>query len=535
MKKADDVIDLEQRESKDENINFQSRNSELNKPNASTEIKSHKIINKIQLSSKSRILLILRILLLCFVCIFIPMETILYYKLEKIETTYVVGALDDYFGKQLRKSIVFYYMSIVLMYISTGKDAIMIYISVMYMLSHPFLALKLVMTTNLLYYVMTILRCLYQSKRPFWLETASADNVIPFCPSNYANPSNHFFLVSFFFLYTILSIQLLNKNSKSRSFLAKCLFCFFFFILVILTSFLLIINKLHFIYQLVFTLCLSLIIICVLLDFENSIHNLILKALKNIFKTRKYKMKVFFLVLSLTVISILTYFFIVPENLNSVEENMGTNSNCLKEDKEELGLLRTFKEIPYVCGILGAFWGASFTIEYDCDKWWVSKMPFLLIKISITVAFCAVYFVIFHFIGSIMYELDFLLECIKYFLFYYIIMGILPVIFNYMKLNRVVNEPKKDKNALFTATIFFDNQTNESKTPLFSEDDQIKESAMEEESIDERDPRDEFENRTETIYKKSMITQDLRKQKENKLEFTLDSKGKGEEEKHLNK
>ena len=189
-------------------------------------------------------------------------------------------------------------------------------------------------------------------------------------------------------------------------------------------------------YQIIFTLCLTLIIICILLDFEISIHNWILKSMKNIFKTRKYKIKILFYVLTLAIVSVIIYFFIVPDNLNVVEENISNNPNCSKQQREELGVQYTFMEIQYIFGIIGSFWGASFTIEYDCSKWWNSNILKMSAKIGITIVFSVGYILLFKFvIVHITYECDFLIECLKYVVFYFIVMGLLPMLYHYIGLN----------------------------------------------------------------------------------------------------
>lgn len=510
-------------------------NGSTGSPSEQSDNISNHLLNTIKLSSKSRNLLIIRILLLCLGCIFVPMEMILYNKLEQLETHHTYPFIDKISGN-FTNSNLFYYISYPLITLLSNKDAIMIYISVIYVVSHPFIALKLVMTTNVIHYVMTIMKCLYQSKRPFWL----ALNQNKFCYTSFANPSTSFFLVSFFLLYTIVSLNFLKKKSERMKWHSKMLMIICYIILIFISSIIFILNKLNFIYQLTFTLCVSLIIICLLIDFENTIHNYILKSMKNIFKTRKYKIKILFYILALSVIAVIIYFFIVPDNLNIVAENLAVNTNCSKEQKEELGIEYTFMEIPYIFGIIGSFWGASFTIEYECSKWWSSSFIKMIIKVVITIIFSIGYILVFkHVFVHVTYEFDFLIGCLKYLMFYYIVMGPLPMVYHFIGLNeKKKHEEKNFKSLLFTKTIFTDggNQfenvfygdSKEKGNMLYPDEEdkkdlnEIKE-IKEEEDEDDRSEQMRKRNGTtkSNLYKKSHIIGDIQKNDEEKLEFTI--------------
>ena len=82
---------------------IQSDNGSLNingssgTPSLQSDIQNNNnVLNKIKLSSKSKKFLVIRIILLCLVCIFIPMEMILYNKLERIETKPYISFLINY-------------------------------------------------------------------------------------------------------------------------------------------------------------------------------------------------------------------------------------------------------------------------------------------------------------------------------------------------------------------------------------------------------------------------------------------------------
>ena len=159
---------------------YQSDNGSLNingssgTPSLQSDISNNNnVLNKIKLSPKSKKFLVIRIILLCLVCIFIPMEMILYNKLERIETNHTFPFFSTIIEDSFVISDSFYYISYTFITLLSNKDTIMIYISIIYDVSHPFVALKLVLTTNIIYYAMIIMKCIYQSKRPFWLTVNS--------------------------------------------------------------------------------------------------------------------------------------------------------------------------------------------------------------------------------------------------------------------------------------------------------------------------------------------------------------------------
>ena len=476
---------------------------------------NNNLLNTIQLSSKSREFLAIRILLLCLGCIFLPMEMILYIKLERIETTHTFPYISHIIDDSFVLSNTFYYISYTMITLLSNKDAIMIYISVLYFVSHPFVALKLVMSTNMIYYVITIMKCLYQAKRPFWL----TENGNRFCYSSFANPSSGFFLVSFFLLYTIVSLNFLKTKKDKMTWRIKSVLIFAYALLIFISCMIFLLNRLNLLYQITFTLCISLLIICLLIDFESSIHNMILKSMKNTFKTRKYKIKILFYILSLSIISVLIYFFIVPDNLITVEENLSANIHCSKEQIEELGIQYTFIEIPYIFGIIGSFWGASLTIEYECNKWWNSSVIKTIIKVAITVVFSIGYLLLFKYVFvHLTYEFDFVIECLKYMIYYYVVMGVLPIVYHFFGLNEKKHKGKNQKSLLFTKTIFTD--TGEQFENVFVGDGKLCPDDEEKKGLNEI-KEEENEDENSKIYRESQIIGDIRKQEEEKIEFTV--------------
>ena len=163
-------------------------------------------IQGVQLSNKSRQLLILRVILIFLIFIFFPMEILLYTRLELTEKNHLTKMVDDKYSHSLNsfKWLVYIFENICL-----NKDVIMIYISLIYTFSHPFIGLKLVLVINFLDYCITLLQCILQAKRPFWYDQ-KAD--FPLCEVNFAKPSGQFFLSSFFLIYIPICFNLIKKK-----------------------------------------------------------------------------------------------------------------------------------------------------------------------------------------------------------------------------------------------------------------------------------------------------------------------------------
>jgi hypothetical protein len=195
------------------------------------------------------------------------------------------------------------------------KDLFMIYNILIYICYHPFTAVKITLVSHMTAFVLAFIRCLYQNKRPIWT-IGEPYNFL--CPLSYANPSLHFYFVSFFFLYTYFSIVLLNKKKKA-SYLLKCSFFICIILMIIIAGIVLILNKINYIYQLNFAFTISIVIISYCLDMESYIHNFILTSLKNVYKIRRYKIKLFIVILVLNLFAVFSYNFLNDSSFNELQ------------------------------------------------------------------------------------------------------------------------------------------------------------------------------------------------------------------------
>lgn len=238
--------------------------------------------------------------------------------------------------------------------------------------------------------------------------------------------------------------------------------------------FLLLIYKLHFIHELIFTNVLSLVLVCLLIDFESKIQNKAYNSLKTLFKTRKNKIKSFMFCFELMILSILIYNFISASSSEfSVEQNKGIQKYCSKYLQEESGLKNTFSNITFIFSMMGMFWGACFTIEHDPGKWWYQPLIIedkefskiysdeiitennkcnsceailLVLKAIITTIVYVFLCICFRLIPYASFEFNFILNCVKYFIITFICTGVMPIIFGIIKMNQKKKEISTDDN-----------------------------------------------------------------------------------------
>ena len=407
--------------------------------------------NKIKLTTSSKNLLIMKITIIALSFLYIPMEIILEKKLLKTEIEHIFPLIKTINNSFFLKFSDFIENKLI------HKDSIMIYICIIYVLFHPIIGLKITIVMNIFYFFGILIKCLIQGKRPNWL----LNEDIQKCYSSFSNPCVSFFNFSFFYLYTLISFKTLSQNENQKNFYSSfnkiIIFSIYFFILFTI-SLIYLFYKIHFIFEIIYTFSLSLISITIIIDFDKIIQNNLCKKLKNIFKARKHKIRIFLYVIGMQFFAVISYFLMVDNiDLNEVEDKILNSKICTQQNKEELGLQNTFSNISYIFGIVGAFWGVCLTIEFNVGKWWNSNFCFSIIKIIITLIFSFIIQYSFYQIHYITYEFNFVIDSLKYFSFYFINFGFVPILFQLFKLtdkNFVEFENKKRKISLFKPSIF---------------------------------------------------------------------------------
>ena len=404
-------------------------------------LSSQEIDTKIHFSRTSLMLLILRIILIVLFMILLTSETVYHEVLESIEHNKMKLSSITFISNDFTSS----FISISSLYILGSTEGIMVITSIIYAFIHPFIGLKLVVTTSLACYVLQMFQTFYQRQRPFWVIDDLNRKIIA-CPSSYGFPSNSIFITSFFYLDMVVVFIKSNRNEsktavdtkpsihKQQSTLCRNILLIIIYIIILsITMFILLINQINYLYQIVFSIALSSISICVLIDFDTVIHNYLLKSLKNIYKVRKYKVKIFFYI-SFLIIFAYVLLQLVPEDLslNAVEDNfrkfvMNDKITCSYADMQMMGAKATFLNSANVVGIIGSYWGVSLTIEKRIDIW-DSNVRYSRIKKIAGVVVLNVLFVFVSMINVDTFELKYVFLCVKYLVYYYLLMGIIPFI-----------------------------------------------------------------------------------------------------------
>ncbi len=436
-----------------ENISYEKIDLKQNKKNRTKELRGS-IISNITLSSQSKILLIFRMIIISLMCFFFPMHTIIEKNLISVEKKIFLPIINNFIKGTFFQNDYFKLFCNYLFVIFGGDESIIIYMSIVYFLFHPFIALKLVLITYLIYYGMIICQLLFQSNRPFW----ENESHFHFCYTNYASPSENYYFVSFFFLYLLISYRLVDRKEKLEL-KYKIIFNIVYVIILTLYAINSLINQILYFYQLTFTLCISLILICFMIDLDIIIHNFTYTSLKNIYRSRQYKIKIFFYILGLTIFSSIMLFFIEEKNLNLIKNNLNKSGKCTLFDIENIGIKKSFLEISDIFTVIGAFWGASFTVENNINKWWNDNLGYSLLKVLCAILVNFFFIFLNFFLTSLSFEILFLIQCIIYFIRSYIIFGILPYIFNLFRKKKY----KPNEINLFKTSIFSDenNQQND--------------------------------------------------------------------------
>ena len=415
-------------------------------------LSSQEIETKIHFSRTSLMLLILRIILILLFVVLLTSETIHHQLLQSIEYNKMKLSSLIFISNDFASS----FISISSLYILGSTEGIMLITSIIYVFIHPFIALKLVVTTSLACYVLQVFQMFYQRQRPFWINDNLNKHIIA-CPSGYGLPSSSVFITSFFYLDMVVVFVKSKRNessnkkhhqqqqqplsSSSSSFIQKqqsniCrsfILILIYIIIVSITSFILLINQINYLYQIVFSIALSSIMICVLIDFDTVIHNYLLKSLKNIYKVRKYKVKIFFYISFLVIIAYVLL-QLVPEDLslNTVEDNFrkfvaNDKLTCSYADMQVMGAKATFLDSANIVGIIGSYWGVSLTIEKHIDIW-DSGVRYSRVKKIFGVVVLNVLFVLVSMVNIDTFELTYVFLVVKYLVYYYLLMGIIPFI-----------------------------------------------------------------------------------------------------------
>lgn len=411
---------------------------------------SHSQSNKLKLTKKSKLNLAFKTIIITLFLVFFAMSTVIYSKLESIELKlykrkqyyFISFFFSDLIISKSSKTFINFTLNII-----SGLNSLTVYISIIYLTLHPFIGLKLVFVVNISHYCLSIIKIILQAHRPFWDITDEKFNKEALCKNDYALPSVNIFFCCFFSLYSIISIKLLTKT-KFKNFHKFLIFLFHFMFVGILIVILGVAFEEYF-HQLIFSIIISFVLICFLLEKDKSIHNFIFKTLKNVYNTRIYKMKIFFYIIGLIVLTLISLYFIDENGSSIIKQKLKDIKACTNEDFEFFGIKQSFNDLSYTFGVVGAFWGASFTVEKNIGKWWgKSSKNIIIIKILSIIIVNIVFIFLKYFLPYLFnnYEFNFIIKSLLDFLQYFCLFGVIPLFLEEMELIERKKKFNKDED-----------------------------------------------------------------------------------------
>ena len=447
-------------------------------------------INDQTLTLNSKIKLCTSIILVCLTLILIPFHSFANSYLMKIGKNNLFNSMDNFISFETLKSSplknIFKFFNFFL-----NKDFMAGFLCLLYTLFHPFVAMKAIYGANILLYFLIIMQIFYQSRRPSWDEWNSNNNAflnkdeIIECEASFSNPSTSLFIFIFYTVYSLYSYKKFYylPNSHMNNVLKIVLFIIFLCFLII-EHFLLLIYKMHYLHEMIFTTCLSFALICLLIGLDYKIQNMFYRATKNLFKIRKNKIKFFLYCFLQLFLAVILFTFTSSESTSfKIEEKIIMSDSCSKSQKEEISLTNTFMDISYIFSMLGTFWGVSLSLEHSPQEWWYHPNRFyyselinntinennkissysiilLVLKGLITVSIFVSIWFIFYFVPYISSIFNFVINCIKYFILFFVCTGILPLFYGFIGLNNDKKELKTNIDDFIDNKIDIENNSN---------------------------------------------------------------------------
>lgn len=428
-------------------------------------------------------------------------------KLDKNKIIYIINSLVSYdtLNSSALKNLFYFF------YIFLNKDFLAGYISLLYIIFHPFVAMKIMYGINFSYCILVLMQILYQSRRPSWDSITNENdqkekNSIIICESSFSNPSIPLFTFIFCILYSAYSFRHFYARPHTHmNIILKIILSIIFLSFLITEIAFLIIYRLHYFHELVFTVCLAFIWICLLISFEKKLQKIIFDATKNFFKLRKNKIKIFVYVF-LELLCGITLFNLISNQFSSyqIEDNIMKSESCSKQQKEGLSLSNSFMDLSYIFCLLGEFWGASLTLENKTQEWWYQSEKYFYSRISnreinetkklntclifiiilkgilTLIVFFGICF-IFNFIPYINLTFNFMVNSLKYFTLFFVCTGILPILFGFIGLNNKISNSNKrldeildntNSNNLFKSSLFV-KYFDKTRIPMFTGNEKI--------------------------------------------------------------
>lgn len=421
-------------------------------------------INTQKLTLKSKIKLLISVILVCLSLIFIPFHSVANSYLIRIEKYRLFNSMDNFVSLETLNSSslknLFKFFNLFL-----NKDFMAGFLCVLYTLFHPFIAMKVIYGAINFFYCLILIQILYQSRRPSWEEYDNKNekykDVIIECEASFSSPCTSLFIFIFYTIYSLYSYKQFYSLPNSHMNKVLKIILFIIFMSFLITEYIiLLIYKMHYLHEMIFTTCLTLIWICLLIGLDYKLQNMFYRATKNLFKIRKNKIKFFLYCFFQLFLAVILFNFTESRFTSyKIEEKIILSDSCSKIQKEEISIKNSFIDISYIFCMLGTFWGASLTLEYPPGEWWYHPARFyysdlindkikdddeidsctifiLLLKGCITILVFFSLLFLMSFIPYISFIFNFVINCIKYFSLFFICTGILPIIYGFLGLNK---------------------------------------------------------------------------------------------------
>ena len=470
--------------------------------------------NRIALTDKSIFSLVLRVIIISLCCIFFPLDAIIDIRLEQIEINTYLNKRNQLF---IQTDGFQKFVDIITRILGTN-DFIMIYISIVYIIGHPFIGLKLMLICCFFQYIIILLQIIFQANRPFW----DSNQVKTICNNSYPNPSSTFFFCCFFYIYCILSFKMFNKKKFTKN--HQIILLVVYLIYISMLYFLFITSYFLYHHQIVFDIVLSTVVLVLLISFDTKIYNFIFKFLKNLYNTRVYKMKILYFVIGLYALEFIILSFFEETEMNNIKDNLMDNPYCTEYEIETLGTKAGVLKTTFVASLAGAFWGSAFTVEKKVGKWWNrDSKKNVIIKVVCTLILCGGFIALTYLMAKISDNFDvyLALKAIAGILESYCVFGLLPLLFQKLKMNDTYVDQSYEKINLkltndedyqiFSKSIFTNEQKNknENKNDVINEPEQGKEKEKEDTKKKEEKIDDENKNLIQDENKKRISIENI--------------------------
>lgn len=417
-------------------LNHQKKISESSSSDDDSSNDSDKDSFDLRLTQTSKYLMVLRVFILFVTFIFIPFEALSSVSLDYIE----MKTLYKFINKIITNEVIenFWFKSGIKVFniLFLNMDSLYIYSSFVYILFHPFRAVKIVFSLCICSYFLVLMRLLYQAARPFWY----IKQEVVECNLSYANPSLTTFNSLFFI--SLLLIQYAENYKKiidnKISIRQRMIYFFVFLLIIIINITIHLISKTNFLYQQLFGIVICLVMLVITMDLDTTVHNFLLDLFKTRFKIRKFKIYAIILSISFFIVACLLYSIVVDKITILTVQNLVFTKSC-KDDIFLLGKEKTILDSSCIFSITGVIWGAGYTVENNVSKWWNSNIKHSILKILLIVFLSSAYFISLNLLIGIIpnFELIFVIECIKSFFYFYLSFAFFPILFKAFHLNEV--------------------------------------------------------------------------------------------------